>query len=115
MRLVPVDDKWRIEAAAGSLTITSWEAIQLAQLMNRFRDQQETLRAERKPYPITTTGVVDVILSLDVHHTTVIVRFVEKQGGETSFNLPEDIAKHMLAGLEKKIEVIEAAKQRPKQ
>jgi hypothetical protein len=55
------------------------------------------------------------VVGLDIHHTIAMVRFVAKNGRETSFNLPEAVVERMRDGLTKKLEQIRAAKNRTKQ
>jgi len=115
MRLVPVNDSFKIECAAGEITLTRWEAIELAQLAHQLQGQLQSLKDQRKPYPIASEPIADAVVGLDIHHTVAMVRFVGENGRETSFNLPEDVAERMRDGLTKKLEQIRAAKSQTKQ
>jgi hypothetical protein len=52
MRLVPVNDSFKIECAAGEITLTRWEAIELAQLADQLQGQLQSLKDQHKPYPV---------------------------------------------------------------
>ncbi|WFU28354.1 hypothetical protein QA649_19690 [Bradyrhizobium sp. CB1717] len=114
MRLTELDGRrFRVITDSGKeITFSEHELLGLFQLAAPFQDQLKAQRKGRKPYPLATERVSLVTLSLDAHHTEVVVRFVPLQGGnESAYVIPPDVAELMRDDLGKKLEQIAAAKQ----
>jgi hypothetical protein len=105
------DGQCLIESDDGkqSIKLSEPEFLALGQLALELKDHIESQQGG-KYRPIAQIPIANVILSLDAHHTQVLVRFVEPSGFENAYALDPDLAQRMRDGLIEKLEEVDAAK-----
>jgi hypothetical protein len=92
------DGKFLLESMSGQkITVNKIELSQLAKLADSYKDQpqQSSARGVRK---IVVTPVTDWVVSVDTHHTEVILR-LRHPGFEEAYSVPLHLAKGMAMGL----------------
>jgi hypothetical protein len=100
--LIETDDRTQ------SVRISEPEFLSLGQLALQLKDHREA--QEGKYQPIALIPTTDVKLSLDAHHTQIVVRFVESSGFENAYAMDPDLTQRMRDGLTEKLEDVAAAK-----
>lgn len=93
-----------------TLTLHEQEFLSLGQLALQLKDRIQSKKQGIVPIAMTPTS--NVILSLDAHHTQVVVRFVEASGLENAYVIGSDVAEFMRDSLTTKLSQIAAAKTR---
>lgn len=115
MRLKLTDDNshYVLEARSGTVTLSLQEMDHLAALIDQMRDQlrQSTSRAANA---LATTRISKATVSIDMHHTEVILR-LQDRGFEHAYALPPDVARGVRDGISFQLEGIEESKTRTRQ
>jgi hypothetical protein len=92
------------------LTLTEAEAFGLIQIARQLQDRLRSQNSKKKYQQIPTTDVHKIALSLDAHHTEVILRLVDEAGLEIGYKISPETTIGLRDGLAKKIEQMETAK-----
>lgn len=110
-KLTPDQRHYEIELDSGkTVTLSFGEIDQLGATLDHVRSQlRQSL--SRGASPIATTRITEAIVSIDMHHTEVILRLKDR-GFEHSYTLAPDTAQSVRDGITYQLEGIEQAKAR---
>jgi len=103
------DSRFEMESMSGQkMTVNQNELAQLALIAKDYADQLRQNEAGQVT-ALSTVRVTSGTVSIDRHHTEVILRLREIDGLEQAFCLPHDFAKSMIIGLTNQVNLIEEA------
>jgi hypothetical protein len=115
MRMTHLNDgRFELESMSGQKVIlTQREVDQLAKLAGNSQDQPQRSPTRADP-GLVTTRESRVVVSVDAHHTEVILRFGEKDF-ERAYMFTPDSAQQIVNGIVKQLALIAASSGRAKQ
>ena len=113
MRLLPIEDNYRLEVAAGDIMLNRGEALEFARLADQLREQSGGVSLAHQKCSATSIRAngVGVMLSLDEHHAALVMQIFGVNGERISFDLSEEVARNVREQLDKKIELIEGLRE----
>jgi hypothetical protein len=98
--------RFEMESMSGQkMTVNQNELAQLALVARDYADQLRQNEAGQVT-ALSTVRVTSGTVSIDRHHTEVILRLREAGGFEQAFCLPHDFAKNMIVGLTNQVNLI---------
>lgn len=101
------NSRFEMESMSGQkMTVNQSELSQLALIAKDYADQLRQ-NAAGKVAAMSTVPVASGVVSIDMHHTQVILRLRDAGGFEQAFCLPHDLAKGMIVGLTNQVNLIE--------
>jgi hypothetical protein len=90
-----------------TITLTARELGQLAKLAENNRDRLP-LESARAP-SLVTTPISKVVVSVDSHHTQVILRLTHR-GYEAAYGLTQEVAEGIVDGVTRQLALIQESK-----